>query len=281
MTGDYKMTDLSKIKCFLLDMDGTVTIGNELLPGAAEFLKYLKESGRDYLFMTNNSSKNSDDYVQKMRGLGIACNPIDVMTSGEATVNYLYSLKPKARVYLMGTPELEKQFLDYKFILTDKNPDFVVLGFDKTLTYEKLVIGCDLIRAGVPYIATHPDFNCPMPNDAYIPDCGAMMELIKASTGKTPKVIGKPNREIVESVFRKRCQYKPEEFAMVGDRLYTDVKTGINAGITSILVLSGEATMKDVNESDVKPTYIFKGVGEIYEYLKEKDGIDVSCVVNS
>ncbi len=271
------MADLKDIKCFLLDMDGTVTIGSELLPGASEFLQYLKESGRDFLFMTNNSSKNSNDYVKKMCGLGIQCDHNDVMTSGEATVNYLHSVKPNARVYLMGTPELEEQFMSWGFTLTADRPDFVVLGFDKTLTYEKLVIGCDLIRAGVTYIATHPDFNCPMPNNGYIPDCGAMMELIKASTGKMPKVIGKPNSEIAISAFRKRNQYKPEEFAMVGDRIYTDVKTGINAGITSILVLSGEATMKDVEESDVKPTYVFSGVGEICDYLKESDGVKKLC----
>lgn len=267
--GAFGMKSLKQIKCFLLDMDGTINLGAKLLPGAGEFMNYLKESGRDFLFVTNNSSKNGDHYVKKMRNLGIECDINDVLTSGEATANYIHSIKPGARIYLMGTPELETEFKSWGFTLTADQPDFVVLGFDMTLTYEKLVIGCDLIRAGVTYIATHPDFNCPVEN-GYIPDCGAMMELIKASTGKVPKVIGKPNGEIVESAFRKR-NYKPEEFAMVGDRLYTDVKTGVNAGITAILVLSGEATMKDVEESDVKPTFIFDGVGDIYKQLKAED----------
>ncbi|VBB07344.1 Hypothetical protein LUCI_2588 [Lucifera butyrica] len=264
------MENLGKIKCFLLDMDGTINLGAKLLSGSGDFINYLKESGRDFIFVTNNSSKNGRHYVQKMRNLGIDCSSNNVLTSGEATANYLNSLKPKAKIYLIGTPDLEEEFINWGFTLTAENPDYVVLGFDMTLTYEKLVIGCDLIRKGVTYIATHPDFNCPT-ETGYIPDCGSMIELIKASTGKLPKIIGKPNDLIIKSAFRKRPQYKLEEFAMVGDRLYTDIKAGVCADITSILVLSGEAAMKDVEESDVKPTFIFDGVATIYQKLKEAD----------
>ncbi len=264
------MENLSKIKCFLLDMDGTINLGAKLLPGSSDFMNYLKESGRDFVFVTNNSSKSGQHYVQKMRNLGINCSSDNVLTSGEATANYLNSLESQAKIYLMGTPDLEEEFINWGFSLTAENPDYVILGFDMTLTYEKLVIGCDLIRRGVTYIATHPDFNCPT-ETGYIPDCGSIIELIKASTGKLPKIIGKPNNEIIRSAFRKRPQYKLEEFAMVGDRLYTDIKAGMSAGITSILVLSGEATRKDIEESDVKPIIICNGVGEIYRSLRKLD----------
>ncbi len=264
------MENLGKIKCFLLDMDGTINLGASLLPGAKDFIDYLRTSGRDFLFLTNNSSKDSLHYVKKMQKLGIDCDSNYVLTSGDATISYINNLKPQARIFLMGTPELEQDFLKMGFVLTDQNPDYVVLGFDMTLTYEKLVIGCDFIRQGVTYIATHPDFNCPVEN-GYIPDAGSMIELIKASTGKSPLVIGKPNKEIIQSAFRKRSNYKIDEFAMVGDRVYTDIKTGVNAGITSILVLSGESTVEDLEKNNVQATFIFNGVGEIYKTLKEYD----------
>lgn len=264
------MQNLGKIKCFLLDMDGTINLGQKLLPGAKEFIDYLKESDRDFLFITNNSSKDSTYYVEKMCHLGIDCDATNVLTSGDATISYLNNLKPKARVFLMGTPELRRDFQKFGFILTDENPDYVVLGFDMTLTYEKLVKGCDFIRNGVKYIATHPDFNCPVEN-GYIPDTGSMLELIKASTGKVPFVVGKPNKEIIQSAFRKKKQYKLNEFAVIGDRVYTDIKTGENAGIISILVLSGESTVEDLDKYGVMATFVFDGVGDIYKSLKEYD----------
>ena len=140
-----------------------------------------------------------------------------------------------------------------------------MLWFDRTLTYRKLEIACSLIRNGTPFIATHPDFNCPT-EDGYIPDCGAMIELIKASTGKTPHVIGKPNRDIIETIYQFKS-YRPEQLAIVGDRLYTDIATGKNAGITSILVLSGETKADDVPQSDFKPHFIFENLGALRDAL--------------
>ena len=166
---------------------------------------------------------------------------------------------------------IDDEFMRWGFVLTEDKPEYVVLGFDKTLTYQKLVISCDFLRKGVPFVATHPDINCPMEN-TYIPDTGAMIELIKASTGVSPKVIGKPNKEIIESAFKKfGNKFTKGEFAMVGDRLYTDVATGKNAGICSILVLSGESTLEDAEKSLVKPTVIAQNVGEIMDVLKVID----------
>ena len=264
------MQELGEIRVFLLDMDGTINLGGALLPGARDFLDYLKASGREFLFLTNNSSKDSQHYVKKMCGLGIACQTENVLTSGDATITYLAEKKKQARVFLLGTPELERDFIQAGFTLTDQSPEFVVLGFDMTLTYEKLVKACDFIRDGVPYIATHPDLNCPVEN-GYIPDVGAMIELIRASTGELPQIIGKPNRTIIDSAFSRFPGYERQAFAMVGDRVYTDIKTGVNAGICSILVLSGESTTEDLDRCGVKASFVFNGVGDICRSLKEYD----------
>jgi len=260
---------LRQLKYFALDMDGTIYLGKKLLPNAIEFLQYLKDSGRSYLFLTNNSSKNKQSYVTKLHSLGIAATAEQVLTSGEATALYLKTVKPKARIFLLGTPDLEQDFISQEFILTANQPDYVVLGFDQTLTYAKLVEACHLIREGVPFIATHPDINCPTDErSGYLPDTGAMLELIYASTGKRAKIIGKPNREIVDVLIAK-LHCKREETAMVGDRLYTDIKMAKNAGICGILVLSGETQLADLAQAEVQPDYVFTGVGELTTALKE------------
>ena len=185
------------------------------------------------------------------------------------TALYLGGIKPGARIYLLGTPGLETEFAAHGFVLTDADPDYVVLGFDMTLTYEKLVTGCDLIRGGVPFIATHPDLNCPT-ESGYIPDCGAMTALITASTGVLPKVIGKPNREIIDAMFRKK-PVERSQVAMVGDRLYTDIVMGHNAGVAAVLVLSGEAKESDIPAAPVQPDLIVAGLGELHQRLREAD----------
>ena len=263
------MNSLADIRLFLLDMDGTVYLGSRLLPGSLDFLRYLGETGRDHLFLTNNSSRNAEYYAQKLTKLGWPAQPDEILTSGEATALYLGGLKPAARVYLLGTPDLETEFAAHGFVLTDENPDYVVLGFDMTLTYDKLVRACDLVRGGVPFIATHPDLNCPT-ETGYIPDCGAMTALITASTGVTPKVIGKPNREIIDAMFRKK-PVRRDQVAMVGDRLYPDIVMGHNAGVTSVLVLSGEAKESDIPAAPVKPDHVTGGLGALYEALKQAD----------
>ena len=263
------MNNLKDITVYLLDMDGTIYLGDELIPGSKEFLKTLKEKGKRYIFLTNNSSKNKHTYVEKLNNLGIDATEEEVFTSGEATTMYLNKLKPGARIYLLGTPALEDEFKRAGFQLEKerhKDIDYVVLGFDTTLTYEKLWAACEYISEGVEYIATHPDFNCPLPNGKFMPDAGAMAALIEASTGKTPLVIGKPNKEVVESIASKYNLSK-ENMAMVGDRLYTDIKTGINAGITSILVYSGETKLEDHEESEIKADYAFNSVKDMINLL--------------
>ncbi len=259
------MSILKEKNVFLLDMDGTIFLGNELIDGALDFLNTLKQKGKKYIFLTNNSSKNKLSYVEKLGNLGIKADKEEIFTSGEATTRYLKRFKPSARVYLLGTPALEEEFLAEGFELVKERGqeiDYVVLGFDTTLTYEKLWGACEYIAHGVEYIATHPDFNCPLPNDAFMPDAGAMAALIEASTGKKPKVIGKPNKEVVESIADKYNLDK-SQMVMVGDRLYTDIQTGINAGITSVVVFSGETKEKDYEASEIKADFSFSSVKQM------------------
>jgi HAD superfamily hydrolase (TIGR01457 family) len=264
------MADLSRIRCFILDMDGTFYLGNRLLPGALDFIGYLRETGREFLFLTNNSSRHAEYYTGKLARLGLRCGPEDVLTAGEATAHYIKLHKAGARIFLLGTPELEHEFAQHGFQLTADQPDFVVLGFDTTLTYEKLATACHLIRKGVPFIATHPDINCPT-EEGYIPDCGAMTALIQASTGISPKVIGKPNREIIDMILLKKGRFTCEQMAIVGDRLYTDIATGCNAGIGTVLVFSGETNRGDLAASAVQPDLACEDLARLLELLQESD----------
>jgi HAD superfamily hydrolase (TIGR01457 family) len=260
---------IGKIRCFVLDMDGTVYLGSRLLPGALEFIEYLRQTQRDFLFVTNNSSRHAGYYANKLTKLGIECDAANILTSGEATAFYINTLKKGARIFLLGTSELEEEFQSQGFTLTADAPDFVVLGFDKTLTYGKLVTACDWIRQGVPFIATHPDLNCPT-ESGYIPDCGAMAALISASTGVQPKVIGKPHREIIDMILRKKA-YDAEQLAIVGDRLYTDMATGFNARICTVLVLSGETKPEDLRAAPMQPQYVCRDLADLTERLMRSD----------
>ena len=259
---------LLDVKCFLLDMDGTFNLGNELIDGSLYFIETLNELGRDYLFLTNNSSKHRRLYAEKIARLGLPISEEKVFTSGEATALYLQKEYPSASVYVVGTPALEEEIREHGIQLEDKNPQLVVLGFDTTLTYQKLWNLCDFVRAGLPFIATHPDFNCPT-ETGYMPDIGAMIAFVHASTGREPDlVVGKPNRMIVDAVAQK-YGLAIEEMAMVGDRLYTDIALGQTSGITTCLVWSGETRPEDLIDSPFQPKYTFTNLAAIADWLKE------------
>ena len=263
------MERLKEKTVYLLDMDGTIYLGDELIEGSMKFLETIKKKGKRYIFLTNNSSKNKLSYVDKLNTLGIHASEEEVFTSGEATTMYLKKQKEGAKIYLLGTKALEEEFEREGFVLEKerhKHIDYVVLGFDTTLTYEKLWAACEYVSEGVEYIATHPDFNCPLPDDKFMPDAGAMAAFIKASTGRTPKVIGKPNREVVESIASKYGLRK-DDMVMVGDRLYTDIKTGENAGITSVLVYSGETKEEDYRNSEIRASYVFNSVKDMIDLV--------------
>jgi HAD superfamily hydrolase (TIGR01457 family) len=258
---------LKDIRGFLLDMDGTFYLGDKLLPGALDFIETLRRQGKEFLFLTNNSTRRGDQYAEKITRMGLEISDTKVLTSGEATARYLLSHQAGRRAYVVGTPSLEQEFKDYGFTLDDQSPDMAVLGFDTTLTYDKLWKLCDFARAGLPYIATHPDFNCPT-ETGYMPDIGAMIAFVKASTGREPDVvIGKPNRMIVEAAAEK-LGLPLDQLAMIGDRLYTDIALGSTSGIATVLVWSGETHPGDLDGSPFKPTYTFDNLGGVAAWLE-------------
>ena len=261
---------LRHVRCFLLDMDGTVYLGEELLEGALRFIDVLKEQQRDFLFLTNNSSKDSQQYVEKLTRLGLPVSREKVFTSGEATAMHIRDQKPGAKVYVVGTAALENEFRAHGFVFAREQPDYAVLGFDTTLTYDKLWRLCDLVRDGVPYIATHPDYNCPTEN-GFMPDIGATIAFVRASTGREPDlVVGKPNRLFVEKA-AERVGVPVSGMCMIGDRLYTDIALGATAGIPTILVLSGETRQEDLSTSPYQPRYVFPHLGAVADRLLEME----------
>jgi len=258
---------LAQVKCFLLDMDGTFYLDDQLLEGSLRFIATLRAQNKDFLFLTNNSSKSRRQYAEKITALGMPLPDEKVFTSGEATAIYLQGIAPGARLFVVGTPFLEAEFSSHGFILDETLPDYAVLGFDTTLTYQKLWKLCNFVRAGLPYIATHPDFNCPTGN-GYMPDAGAMIAFVKASTRREPDiVVGKPNRLIVDAA-AARLGLPVEALGMIGDRLYTDIALGQTSGITTVLVLSGETRLADLEGSLFQPDYTFSDLGEVAGWLE-------------
>jgi 4-nitrophenyl phosphatase len=250
-----------RIGVFLLDMDGTFYLGERLLPGALEFLDWLNENEKQYLFLTNNSSKERGQYAQKLSRLGAPVSEDRIFTSSEATALYLQTQEPGARLYVLGTPALQEEFSRRGFCLVEEDPDYAILGFDTTLTYERLWKFCDFVREGRPYIATHADLNCPT-ESGFMPDAGSFISLVAASTGRKPDlVVGKPERTIVEMLVRK-TGVPVERMAMVGDRLYTDIAMG-KAGLTTILVFSGETRPADLPGSPFQPNFTAADLGDL------------------
>ena len=260
---------LARLETFLLDLDGTVYLGNSLISGAAECVAYLHDSGRQVLFFTNNPTRDATLYSEKLFGMGIPAEPGDILTSGEATVRYLYTQTPHRRVYVVGTPPLERQFIAAGFELDDQDVDAVVLGFDRTLTYGKLETAALLIQQDLPYYATNPDLVCPSERGP-IPDCGSFAALFEKATGRMPQFIGKPHRHMIDMALEK-LRANPDTTAMVGDRLYTDMQMAYDSGVTSILVLSGETTREGVEAAERKPDYVLRSLGELHAALRKAD----------
>ena len=257
---------LSDVKCFLLDMDGTFYLGGQLIDGSLDFIRKVVDSGRDFMFLTNNSSHNAEFYVKKLAGMGLSIDRRRVMTSGEATCEKLHELYPGKRAFVLGNDFLKAEFAEAGIPVDEAHPDIVVIGFDTSLTYAKMQAVCDFVRAGLPYVATHPDFNCPT-ETGFMPDIGAIMAFIEASTGRRPDlIVGKPHTGIVEAVLR-RTGLSVGELAMVGDRLYTDIETGLRSGMLSILVMSGETTEEMLAASGTKPDLKFGRLSDMIPLL--------------
>jgi len=263
---------LQSKKLYLFDMDGTLYLGERLYDFTIELLKTLKDTGRKYLFMTNNSSKSVEDYVKKLAKLGIESTRDDFITSSQATAYYLKQHHPGQRLYVCGTESLKKELRMEGFVVTDHLPDVdcIVMGFDTELTFQKLhdVSYMLLTREDIPYIATNPDYVCPTEFGS-VPDCGSVCDMIYNATGKRPLVIGKPS-PLMPLLAMERNGYTKDETAVVGDRIYTDVKSGLNAGITGILVMSGETTQEILDASEEKPHLVLEDAGEILAALTKE-----------
>ena len=258
-------------KLFLFDMDGTLYLGNRLFDFTAELLNRIKATGRKYLFMTNNSSKSVQDYVRKLEKLGISSTRDDFITSSQATAHYLNEYHKGKTLYVCGTLSLKKELEAQGFTVTENvdQVECIVMGFDTELTFQKLhdVSYLLLTRENIPYIATNPDYVCPTEFGS-VPDCGSVCDMIFNATGKRPVVIGKPS-PLMPLLAMDAYGYSKEDTAVVGDRIYTDVKSALNAGITGILVLSGETTRESLEASADKPHLVLAHAGEILEALAE------------
>ncbi|MEG0382299.1 MAG: HAD-IIA family hydrolase [Christensenella sp.] len=261
---------LNEIECFVLDMDGTINLGEQLIKGAKEYIECMQQKGISFYFFTNNSSKAPIDYVKKLERLGFTgMTRENIMTSGDVMIHYLKTHGAK-NIYLAGTKELEAQFREAGFTLLGEDAeaaDFAVLGFDTSFAYEKANTLCRLVAAGVPFTATNIDRVCPMEGGRFLPDCASIAKMITHATGVQPKFVGKPFIETVDYILAKTGSAK-DKTAIVGDRLYTDVKTAVVGGIVGIAVLSGEISYKDILEGDVAPDYILDSVYDIYTEIK-------------
>lgn len=256
---------LTEIKTFILDMDGTIYLGDKLFPYTKKFLQTVVDTGREFCFFTNNSSKNRKAYIEKLARMGIDITPQQMMLSNDVILHWLKENHPNDTAYVVGTPALEEDFRSAGITITE-NADYVVLGFDTTLTYEKLCIACDLVRAGKPIFGVNPDWNCPT-ETGFIPDCGSMAALIKASTGVQCEFFGKPSHYTLEYLLAA-TGLKPHELCIIGDRLYTDIATAANSDVRSILVMSGETTPEILAESDIKPDLVVENIGELADLLR-------------
>ena len=261
---------LKSMELFLFDMDGTLYLGNNLYSFTIELLETIKKTGGKYLFMTNNSSKSVADYIKKLHKLGIEATRDDFITSSQATAYYLHKYHEGQALYVCGTESLKEELRMEGFTVTtdlDK-VECIIMGFDTELTFQKLhdVSYLLLTRPNLPYIATNPDLVCPTEFGS-VPDCGSVCIGIKNATGKEPVVIGKPS-PLMPQLAMERLGIAKDKSCVIGDRIYTDVKSGLNAGITGILVLSGETTVEILEASEDKPHLVLQDAGEILEALK-------------
>ena len=255
------------IKGLAIDMDGTVYKGMDVIPGAREFVSDLKRNGIPFTFVTNNSSRGRRHYYDKLKRLGFDVDIDNVLTSGIATLRFLQKERPGKSVYPIGTESYVAEVKEYGIPMDDKDPDIVLLSFDTSITYEKINNAYQFLMGGAEFIATHPDDLCPT-EDGYDVDIGPFILMFEYLTKKKATIIGKPNRLLLDMA-SSQMGIESDEIAMVGDRLYTDMRMAWDNGIPSILVLTGETTLDDLKDSEIRPTYVLDSVADI---LKEVFG---------
>ena len=262
---------LRQLRHLALDLDGTLYLGGRLFDATLPFLRTLRDLRIGRTFFTNNSSRSTKQYVEHLNHLGIDASVDDIFSSTHCTLGYLREERPDIRrLFVLGTPALQEEFAESGFPLDEKNPDAVIVGFDTTLTYDRLCQAAWWISKGKPFIATHPDRVCPTDKPTVLPDCGAICKLLAHATGREPDaVLGKPDPRMLKGIFQKH-HLEPRELAVVGDRLYTDMVMARSAGAMGILVLSGETTREQANAATPRPDLVVKDVGELLSLLREQ-----------
>jgi 4-nitrophenyl phosphatase len=250
-------------RLFLFDMDGTIYEGGRLFAGVKEMLTDIRARGGRYMFITNNSSRSVSAYQEKLSGMGIEAGGEDFFTSAQATALYLNREYPGKKVYCMGTRSLTEELKKAGVAVVgmeEEDPDVVLVGYDTELTYEKVSHATRMLLKGLPYIATNPDRVCPI-EFGFVPDCAAMCEMLAFAVHRYPKYIGKPEPDMIWKAM-ERAGASREETIVIGDRLYTDIASGVNAGVSTVCVLCGESSWQDVEESPVKPEYVFEDIAD-------------------
>ena len=261
-----------KKKLIIFDMDGTIYLGKDLLDGALETFDYLNKNNIDYVFFTNNSSHDLDFYFDKMTNFGIKCDRNkNFYSSTEVMISHLKEHKLK-KIFIVGNKSFKDKMASHNFDIIkeykkDKKIDAVVCAFSTELVYQELKDACLYLQTqDIDFLATNGDFRCPIEDGLYIPDCGGMIEWMRLCTDKKATVLGKPNPEIVYFLM-KEFNVTKEETLVVGDRIYTDILVGVNAGVDSLMVLSGETALDDLKRYDYRPTYILNSIKELNKLL--------------
>ena len=266
---DEMRETLRQKKLYLLDMDGTLYLDDDVFDHCLDFLSAIRQRGGRYLYLTNNSSKSVDKYVEKMTRIGIPATADDFFTSTDAAVVYLRENWHGHKIYALGTRSFRQQLSQAGFPITDHledDIDCLLMGFDTELTFQKLEDACILLGRGVTYLATNPDWVCPTAY-GYVPDCGSVSQMLFNATKRRPYFIGKPEPAIARLAIQK-TGFRPEDAVLVGDRIYTDIACGVNAGISTVLVFSGETTREDWEKSEVKPQFTCGSIADIWEMIR-------------
>ena len=266
------MDRLKDKKLFLFDMEGTLYLGNRLFDFTLELLQTIQKNGGRYIFMTNNSSKSVQDYVKKLAGLGIEAKPDDFMTSSQAMAYYLKKYYAGKPLYVSGTQSLKDELAREGFDITEDidKVEVIVSGFDTELTFKKLEdMSRMLCTKDLPYVATNPDYVCPTEFGS-VPDCGSVSDMLFNVSGKRPLFIGKPS-PLMPQLAMEKWGVTPEQTVVVGDRIYTDIKSGLNAGAMTVLVMSGETTYEILEASADKPHLVLKDCSEMIPILNQQE----------
>jgi 4-nitrophenyl phosphatase len=258
------MDKFQSIKSLIIDLDGVLYRGSKAIAGADEFVAFLQRERIPFLLLTNNSTCTPGQYVTKLAQMGISVKEGDILTSAQATALYLEKIAPPgAKVYPIGEEGLQVALQEKGYTFAERGADFVVVGMDRQLTYEKLKIATLLIRGGAKFIGSNPDKTFPS-EEGIIPGNGAILAALEAATGVAPFVVGKPEPAIFDLALARMGVGK-EGAAVVGDRLDTDVLGGRRAGLSTILVLSGATSWQELENSSIQPDLVFEDVRQLYE----------------